>query len=382
MRFLRYWRARRAFKKLPRSDRRIVVYSESGQDWHHFELLIRHLTGPLGRKICYVSSDEDDPGLKQDDPSIIPFCIGSGLMRIIFFQTLEADVLFTQMLDLDNLDLKRSVHPVHYVYMFHSLISAHMADREDSFDHYDSILCAGPRQWEEIRKRESMYDLKPKQLFEHGYERLEQIMADRRDPPPMEGDQDIHILLAPSWGPETILNVCGFELTGILLDAGFRVTVRPHYQTRWITPEVIDRIVAGFGDREGFRLIEQMGESESLFDSHLMISDWSGAGMDYGLGLEKPVLYIDVPPKTRNDTWPALGIEPFESYVRDKIGAVLSPECLEEAPELIRGLLADPGQFRRQVRELREESVYNLGHAGEAGAIALAKIADGVVGAG
>ena len=53
----------------------------------------------------------------------------------------------------------------------------------------------------------------------------------------------IHVLLAPSWGPQTILPICGLVLTGILLDAGFRVTLRPHSQTRRMTPAVIDRIV-------------------------------------------------------------------------------------------------------------------------------------------
>jgi hypothetical protein len=380
MRFFHHWRAYRAFKKLPRAGRGIVFYSESGQDWHHFESLIRHLTERLGRKICYVSSDDADPGLALNSPSVRPFCIGSGLFRIMFFQTLDADVMFTQMLDLDNLDLKRSVHPVHYVYMFHSLISTHMADRSDSFDHYDSIFCAGPHQQAEIRRRESQNGLKPKQLIEHGYERLEQLMAERREPPSLENEGSVHVLLAPSWGPETILNVCGLELTGVLLDAGFRVTLRPHYQTRWATPEVIDRIVEKYGDRPGFQLIEQMGESASLFDSHVMITDWSGAGMDYGLGLEKPVLYIDVPPKTRNDTWQAFGMEPFESFVRDKIGAVLAPDSLADAPGVIRELVADSQRFRERVRDVREHSVYKLGNSAEAGAVALARIADEVAG--
>jgi YidC/Oxa1 family membrane protein insertase len=253
-----------------------------------------------------------------------------------------------------------------------------MADRADSFDHYDSILCAGPHQQDEIRKRESLHDLNAKQLFEHGYGRLEQLMAERRDAPRIQQDGDIHVLLAPSWGDETILNLCGLELTGILLDAGFRVTLRPHYQTHWLTPDVIDRIVAQYGDRAGFRLVEQMGESESLFDSHVMITDWSGAGMDYGLGLEKPVLYIDVPPKSRNDTWPELGMEPFESFIRDKIGAILPMSDLADAPPTIKRLLEDPRRFREQVTELRRNSVYHLGSSAEAGAAALARIADEV----
>lgn len=372
--FFKFRRALKAFKQLPRDSRRIVIYSESSQDWHHHASLIRHLTNVLGESICYVSSDESDPGLNQDNPRILPFCVGSGLSRIVFFQTLQADVLLTQLLDLDNLDLKRSVYPVHYIHMFHSMVSTHMADRADSFDHYDTILCAGPHHVKEIRKRELLHSLQPKQLIEHGYARLEQLIDERREPARPAG-QAIHVLLAPSWGDQTILNLFGEQLVGILLDAGFRLTLRPHFQTRWKSPEVIDRIVRRHGGHEQFSLVEQMSESDSLYDSHLMITDWSGAGIDYGMGLEKPVLYIDVPPKSRNSSWRELDLEPFESAVRNKIGAILSPDQLADAPRVIRELLANPQQFRNQVKSLRADSVFNLGRSAEAGAEAVAEIA-------
>lgn len=344
-------------------------------------MLVRHLTDVLGETVCYVSSDAEDPGLAQDNPLILPFCVGAGLFRIIFFQTLQADVLLTQLLDLDNLDLKRSVHPVHYIHMFHSMVSTHMADRADSYDHYDSILCAGPHHMKEIRKRESLHGLKPKQLVEHGYARLEQLIAEHREPPELDG-QTIHVLLAPSWGDDTILNLFGETLTRILLDAGFRLTLRPHFQTRWNTPEVIDRIVDRFGDHARFSLVEQMRESDSLYDSHVMITDWSGAGIDYGMGLEKPVLYIDVPPKSRNATYHELDIEPFESFVRERIGAILSPERLADAPRIIRELLDNRQQFRDQVRSLRRDSVFNLGASAQVGATAVVQIAKEVSGGG
>lgn len=380
-RFFRYRKALRAFKQLPRNHRHIVIYSESRQDWHHHEALIRHLTNDLEETICYVSSDETDPGLSQDNSRILPFCIGSGLFRIVFFQTLQADVLLTQLLDLDNLDLKRSVHPVHYIHMFHSMVSTHMADRADSYDHYDTILCAGPHHVQEIRKRESMQGLRPKRMVEHGYARLEQLLDARREPPPLDGE-NIHVLLAPSWGDQTILNLFGMQLTGILLDAGFRLTLRPHFQTRWNSPDVIDRIVDRFADRAKFSVIEQMSESDSLYDSHVMITDWSGAGIDYGLGLEKPVLYVDVPPKSRNNSYRELGIEPFESAVRNKIGAILAPDNLADAPRVIRQLLEHRLQFRSQVQALRTNSVFNLGHSAAIAAATVAQLASEVSSAG
>lgn len=378
--FLREWRDYRRFRRLPAPARHIVLYSESGQDWHHFQPIVSHLTGVLGERVCYVSSDPADPGLHQGNPLIDGFCIGKGIVRIWFFQFLQADVLLTQLLDLGNFDLKRSIHPVHYIYMFHSLISTHMADHEDSFDHYDTILYAGPHQAREIRRREEMKGLPAKRLVPHGYHRIEQLLAERREPPPVAGDADIHVLLAPSWGEQTILNTCGLELAGILLDAGFRLTLRPHFQTRWQTPEVIDRIVDRHRGNPRFRLVEQMGESDSLFDSHVMITDWSGAGQDYGMGLEKPVLYIDLPPKSRNTSWQELGMEPFESYVRDKLGALLAPAELARAPEVIRQLVRDPARARENAAILRRDFMCNVGNSGPAGAAAVAAIAAEVAG--
>lgn len=377
---LRHWLSYRRFVRLPRAERRIVVYSESAQDWHHYRPVLEPLVAEQGATICYVSSDPADPGLAWRHERVLPFCIGKGLVRIWFFQFLDADVLLLQLLDLGNFDLKRSIHPVHYIYMFHSLISTHMADHANSFDHYDTILCAGPHQAREIRRREEMQKLAPKNLVPHGYHRIEQLMAGRREPPPVRSDADIHVLLAPSWGEQTILNVCGLELVDTLLAAGFRVTLRPHFQTRWQTPAFIDQISAKHGSKPAFRLIEQMGESDSLYDSHVMITDWSGAGQDYGLGLEKPVLYIDLPPKSRNSSWRELGIEPFESLVRPKLGALLAPADLGTAPDVIRGLVADPARFRAEVAALREEWMYNLGSSGPAGAAAVAALVARVAG--
>ncbi|MDH4021903.1 MAG: hypothetical protein OEW88_06630 [Gammaproteobacteria bacterium] len=369
------WREYRAFRRVPRRERRIVFLAESAQDWHHFAPVIRCLTDELGESVLYVSSEPGDPGLHQASPRIRGFCIGKGFWRITFCQFLDADVMVTQILDFGNLDLKRSVHPVHVVYMFHSLISTHMADRANSFDNYDTILCAGPHQMREIRRREELHQLPAKQLIPHGYGRLEELLANRREPPPVHADADVHVLVAPSWGEQTILPVCGDALVAALLEAGFRVTLRPHYQTRWTTPGVIDRIASRHRANSRFRLIEQMGESDSLYDSHVMVTDWSGAGQDYGMGLEKPVLYIDVPPKARNDTWPELGMEPFESYVRTRLGALLKPADVAAAPAVIRELVANPDRFRAAVATLRENWVYNPGNSGPAGAAAIARIA-------
>jgi YidC/Oxa1 family membrane protein insertase len=118
-----------------------------------------------------------------------------------------------------------------------------------------------------------------------------------------------------------------------------------------------------------------MGDSASLHDASIMITDWSGAGVEFALGLEKPVLFIDVPPKTRNDTWPELGIEPFEMRIRKEIGAVVSPSALDTVPEVIQTLVTEPAAFSEAVASLRSSCVFNLGRSADAAAEAIVKLA-------
>ncbi|MGQ0383179.1 MAG: hypothetical protein ACT4UP_00630 [Gammaproteobacteria bacterium] len=375
MSFLREWRAYRQFRALARDERRIVVLAESSQDWHHFRPVLEHLTGPLGESVVYACADPDDPAFGAGLPRLRPLRIGRGFWRIWFCQHVEAGVLVTQILDLGNFELKRSVHPVHYVFMTHTLVSTHVADRADSYDHYDTILMCGPHMEREIRKREQLKGLAPKRLVPHGYGRLDELIATRRDPAPVRADADIHVLLAPSWGPQTILPVCGMEVADAVLGAGFRLTLRPHFQTRWQMPEVIDGIAAKHRDNPRFALVERMAEKDSLFDSHVMITDWSGAGLDYGLGLEKPVVYIDLPMKSRNEAWRELGIEPLEARAREKLGALLPPAEIPQLPGLVRKLVQDPARFRADVVRLRSDWVYHVGRSGVAGAEAIAALA-------
>ena len=64
-----------------------------------------------------------------------------------------------------------------------------------------------------------------------------------------------------------------------------------------------------------------MEESDSLFESDLLICDWSAMAIEYALGLGKPVLFVDVPPRVRNPNYAELGLEPMEMRIRRELGA-------------------------------------------------------------
>jgi YidC/Oxa1 family membrane protein insertase len=371
------WKGWRQFKRLPWEWRNIVVYSESGQDWHQFSGLIEHLNGPLGRRTCYVTSDPADPGLAREHDNYRAICIPEGLFLTVFFQSNQSDLFVLTMMDLHNLHLKRSLYPVHYVYLFHSMGSTHMVDNEDSYDHYDSLFCTGPHQVAEIRRREEIKGLAPKHLFDYGHPRLEQVIAEGRAwrAEKTAGDAT-SILIAPTWGEQSIFNTCGRTLIQTLLDAGYRVIMRPHYQSLRQSPQAIAAVREAFSGNERFEYVDRMGETDSIMRSGLLVTDWSAMALEYALGLEKPVLFIDVPRRIRNPNWRELGLEPIEAVIRDQLGEVVSPDSLEEAPAAIERLLGDPGRFRAKMRELRETMVFRLGHSIPDGAAEIARIAD------
>ncbi len=371
------WRGWRQFKKLPWEWRNIVIYSESGQDWHQFSGLIGYLNQFLACKTCYVTSDRNDPGLRYTHENFRAIYLPEGLFRTIFFQVNQSDIFVLTMMDLGNMQLKRSLYPVHYVYLFHSMGSTHMVDNEDSFDHYDSLFCTGPHQVAEIRKREELKQLQAKQLFDYGHPRLEEIIDRGRAYRLEEHDGGPRtVLIAPTWGDTSIFNTCGRELIGILLDGGFQVIMRPHYQSLRQTPRVIAALRDTYSAHPCFEYIDRMDETDSILRSAVLVSDWSGMAMEYSMGLEKPVLFIDVPRRIRNPNWQELGMEPLEVSIRHQVGEVLSPRSLDQAPAAIHRLLATPGRFRDEIRELREQKVFRLGHSVPDGAAEIKRLAD------
>lgn len=380
MELFKGWSAWRQYRKLPADWRNIVIYSESGQDWHYFEPLINALNDELLRKVTYVTSDPNDTGLMRKHELFKAIHIPEGIVLTLHFNFQKADVVVMTMMDLNNLQLKKSINPVHYVYLFHSLGSTHMVDHANSYDAYDSLFCVGPHHIAELRKRESMQGLKRRNLFEYGHPRLENLlvvaMSYQLSATTAEASDTTTVLIAPTWGEQSIFNTCGDALTGMLLNAGYHVIARPHYNTLKKTPEVIDKLREKYGEHDNFEYQDRMGESDSLFRSDILISDWSAMAIEYALGLEKPVLFIDLPRRVRNPNWEALGIEPQEAAFRELAGDIVSPDNLDEVPQKIDQLLQGQEGFRRRMQELRSKMVFNIGNSIQAGAKEIARLAD------
>ena len=121
--FGKEWEELEKFNKLDLDERSIVFYSESSVLLYpHVEQIIKELE-KRDQKICYVTSSKDDPILKNENKKIKSFYIGDGSAKYKFFWELKAKIVIMTMPDLENYWIKRSkVYPVHYVYIFHSIV--------------------------------------------------------------------------------------------------------------------------------------------------------------------------------------------------------------------------------------------------------------------
>jgi hypothetical protein len=357
------------FRRLPAAQRRIVFYAESGNYYVSFEAMIDHLSGEAERTVAYVTSDPADPVLSTDNPRILPFYINK--LVTLFFTSVKARVFVMTIPDLNVYHLKRSSNPVHYVYVFHSLVSTHMMYRASAFDHYDSILCVGPHQVAEIRKREADENLPAKTLVEGGYYRLERVYqryqaycAEQES----GADRPIEVLIAPSWGENHVLESCGMALVDVLLKAGYRVTVRPHPETVKSQPELLDGYDKAYGSNERFELERNVRSDASMLRSDLLISDLSGIVLEYALGTERPVLFVDVPHKVKNPAYESFGMEPIELQLRKRLGVMLAPEDIAQAAEAVEALVQRKDAYQAELAAIRGEVAYAFGQSGQVGA--------------
>ena len=358
----------RRFKRLSVQDRAIVFYAEHSGYYPYFEGIIKKLTDEYDRTLCYITSDPHDPILSNSVPRIKTFYLNRLLPFFMAF--VDCRVFVMTLTDLNKFHLKRSMNPVHYVYVFHALVSTHMAYRYGSFDHYDCILCAGPHQVKEIRQHEKLNNLPPKTLVEAGYYRLERIYQDYQEyvrQKPSQPDKEI-ILIAPSWGADNVLESCGEELVGLLLREGYQVVVRPHPETVKRSPGLIAQLTTKFGKSPNFTLEKSVATHDSLLRADVLICDCSGVALEYALGTERPVLFLDVPVKIKNEKYRDLNIEPLELATRTKIGVIVKPEELATVPTVISQLVSAAPQYKNTIIKLREQYVFHFGKSAEIGA--------------
>ena len=355
------------------AGKHIVFYSEKSGFWKYFKDIIEKLLEWSNLTIHYVTNDPEDRVFKlvRSEPRIVPYYIGPKKI-IPLMMKMDAEIVVMTTPDLDTYHIKRSYvrKDIEYIYTPHDPMSVHMSFREGAMDHFDTVLCVGPQQIAEIRKTEEVYSLPAKTLVECGYCLLDDMMADwaKREKKPKDGTK--RILIAPSWNEDNILDSCADELIRNLLKEGRKITVRPHPEYVKRYGPKLNALMERWKEQtgEGLAFETDFSSNESLYEADILITDWSGIAYEYSYTTGKPTLFINTKMKMPNPNWEKIGITPLEISLRDQIGRSLSKDELGKAEEVIAEMESHPEEWKEKIAGVREQNIFNSGHAGETAA--------------
>lgn len=353
------------------ANKHLVFYSEKSGFYKYFKDVIEFLLAKSNVIIHYVTNDPKDQIFKiaETQPRIKPYYIGENKL-ITLMMKMDADIVVMTCPDLDRFHLKRSYvrKDIEYIYMFHYPLSTHMVLNTGALDHYDTIFCVGDFQFDEIRSAERVYKLPEKKLISAGYGQLEQLHRSYQAMEPVKRSRP-KILVAPSWQYDNILDSCIDQLLSQLLGKGYEVVVRPHPEYVKRYKPRMDQIVERYAghDPQELKFELDFTSNNSVFDSDVLITDWSGTAYEFSFVTLKPSVFIDTTPKINNPEYTKLGIEPLEFSLRSQVGIQVAPDKLEGLAGQIDGLLADGAAYADKILSIRETYIANFGKSGEVG---------------
>ena len=355
-------------------NKHIVFYSEGSGFYKYFESLINWLLTHSNLVIHYVTNDPKDQifQIAQKQPRIKPYYIGE--MKIIpLMMKMDADMVVMTTPDLGKYQIKRSYvrKDVEYCYMTHGVSSVHLCLRKGAFDNYDTIFVVGPYQIDEHRKTEEIYGLKQKNLVKSGYMLLDslfkQYALDKAKIDLRKEGRKARILIAPSYHTGNILESCIDELIAQCCAPDRQVVVRPH--PRFIThqPAKMQAILERYKNHSKEELCFEMDfkSNSSIYESDIVISDWSSISYEFSFTTKKPCIIIDTPMKVINPEWQRIGIEPADIWMRDGVGALVKMDQLTTVNSIVVDMLSHPDKFTSKIQDLMDKSLYNVGHSGE-----------------
>jgi hypothetical protein len=342
----------------------IVLYSEGKSYWFTFKPLLEALD-KKGVQATYLTSSEDDEGLKFQSATVKSKYIGEGNKAYTHMNMLEADVCVMTTPGLDVLQIRRSKGVKHYAYVVHAPTDVGLY-KANSFDFYDSVLCSGQHQINSLRYLEKLRGTEAKLLTRAGVPYMD-VLAGRLDSEAkVERDTDglPHVLVAPTWGNNGLLKRFGLSLLKPLAEKGYPVTIRPHPQSYIEELELIMSLETGLSGYANVAWDRSTDNFEVLANSDIMISDLSGVIFDYAFVFEKPVITLqfefDPTGLEANDLPERL----WELRVLDKIGKQISLDELDAIPEIVKSLSNNPA-VSQNIVALREASLFNYRASGE-----------------
>jgi len=351
----------------------LVFFSEASGFYKYFEQFINYIIDNSDITVHYLTADINDQVFEMEKPQFETyFCSSHGM--ITTFMKMDSEVLVMTLADLDIYHYKRSIvkKDLEYIYIDHGLGSCNLTLRTGALNHYDTIFCYCKDYNEEIRATERVYELPEKNLVNVGFGLLDMLIksyesAEGTERPENDKPQ---ILIAPSWQRDNILEYCLAPLLEGLFELDADIIIRPHPEFIKRFPGKMKGIYEKYDEKISDGQLEiqtDFSSNSTVYNSDLVITDWSSIAQEFSFTTKKPSLFINTPMKVMNPEWRKIDIEPMDLWLRDKIGVSLDVEKLGETSSVVQDLFNRADEYKGVIEGIMTERLYNLGSADEVG---------------
>jgi CDP-glycerol glycerophosphotransferase (TagB/SpsB family) len=113
----------------------------------------------------------------------------------------------------------------------------------------------------------------------------------------------------------------------------------------------------------------------SMARSHAMVTDISGVIFDYAFLFEKPIFLVNA--EYNLGGYDVIDIDGGRVWDLDKsreITRIIKPEEIQSLASIVRSEIGNADAYRDRIRKIKDEEIYNFGHAGEIAATQLVEM--------
>lgn len=352
------------FKRENIENRKLIFYSEKNGFYKYFSGIINYILENSNIEVHYITSDPNDNIFNMQNNNLKTYYIGKNKL-ISLFMKIEADIVVMTTPDLQKYYLKRSLvrDDVEYIYLDHGMTSLNLTLRKGALDHFDTIFANNQEQVKEIKEIEKLRNTKQKNIVEVGFPFMDDLIKKYKEEHCQTEKNTI--LIAPSHQEDNILDSCIDEILEQLLNTKYKIIVRPHPQYIQRNQEIIDKLINKYKDKfnDNFYFELDFSDNKNIYSSDLVITDWSGIGMEYSLATTKPTLYINTKMKIINSDYKKINIEPIDITIRNKIGKSIEKQEIKDIKTIIDDLILNQDKYKENNIEMRNKYLFNVGNS-------------------
>jgi YidC/Oxa1 family membrane protein insertase len=305
-----------------------VFFSENKTYQKFSKQILDSICAKYNDQIYYFSIDKND---KIENEKVNNYYLNPLLMRY-FFKNISCSNLFLTLTDLGNNFTTKTKNVDNYVYYFHSPVSTTKNYKHNAFDNYDSIMCIGQFQIDEIRSRENIKKLPEKKLIPSGYFYFDYLIEN------INHENSFNdVLIAPSWNRnlKNFINENFVDLTEVLLKKNFGVIFRPHPEHFKHSKNIIKKIENKFSTKN-FKLDINRDNINSMEKARCLITDSSGIAIEYIIALKRPILYLNEHDKVHNIEFKSSSkLDTIDHKIKENFGNIFEKSDFNQIDTLI-----------------------------------------------